>query len=142
MENQLKMQHFFVTIKRVGKRLPRISDYESYFKRLNHKPEFIDIIRVLHDVYEMDKNKRMHYHGLYVVDHRFSMTENEMFDLLNIFKTNWHINVRECYNNQDVESCFTYMQKEAVNEFLESLHQGQYLFRDQPKPKSLDLDIM
>lgn len=130
MENsKVKLQTFFVTIKRVGKRLPRMSDYESFFTRLNRVQEFKNCIGCIHDVYEVDKHKRIHYHGLFVVDKELPMTENDMFNIFNVFKTNWHVNIRECYTEEDVNSCFRYMQKDEVKEFVEAIKSGKYMFQ-------------
>lgn len=133
MENsKVKMQTFFITVKRVGKRLPRMSDYESYFSRLLKVREFLELIGMIYDVYEVDSHKRIHYHGLYVVDTSVKFTESEIYDVFNVFKTNWHINVRECFTEEDVNSCLRYMRKDEVKKFREEILEGKYMFQDGP----------
>lgn len=117
------MNYLFVTIKRVGKRLPTEGDYENYIynlkKSLVNSPYQMDICK---RVIETDDHGRKHLHMIILVDTYFDWNK------LKIYRTNWHVHTVYIESPQDLERISNYMDKE-VTVFMRAIKEGAYLFQ-------------
>jgi len=118
------MQYLFVTVKRVGKRMPTEADYENWLIALeNHQFK----LQICKKVIETDQNNRKHLHMIILVDNDFN------WNCLKLYKTNWHIHTLKIESSEDLENVCGYMDKEGqdqrvVERFMKAIHNGEYLF--------------
>jgi len=118
------MQYLFVTVKRVGKRMPTEADYENWLRALENHQFKLEICK---KVIETDQNNRKHLHMIIMVDFLFD------WNCLKLYKTNWHVHTLKIDSDRDLKNISEYMDKEDNDDgfrgFIEQRDNGEYLFQ-------------
>lgn len=117
------MKYLFVTVKKVGKKLPTTAQYELYSLKVFRKISPSNQIQK--EVYETDKHGRLHLHMILYVEDWFD------WDNLKIYKNGWHVHTIEIDSHEDLCRISGYMDKDdGFKEWLKQLRSGEYLFQD------------
>lgn len=120
------MNYLFVTIKRVGKRLPTEADYMNYLNALDkeYTKQNNPLLNICKQVIETDDHGRKHLHMIILERNDFN------WNSLKLYKTNWHVHTIKIESADDLERISNYMDKEDnTNVFIEAVRQGAYLFQ-------------
>lgn len=116
------MKYLFVTVKKVGKQIPVIEDYSFYLQKLWSSFKFT-VNNICKNVYETDSYGRLHLHMILHVDDLFD------WNMLKLFKRNWHVYTIEIHSHEDLQLISGYMDKEdGFKQWLDQLRNGDYKF--------------
>lgn len=115
------MKYLFVTVKRVGKRLPIEADYINYINQLKKQLD----MTIEKQSFETDSHGRLHVHMIVLVTDRYNWNN------LKLYKTNWHIHTLEIGSQEDLERISAYIDKEETDfqEFIKRRDADEYLFK-------------
>lgn len=100
-------EFYFITVKRVGKQLPTEKHYKIWLNRFHSHIGNDRLIDILDQCYEYGTFNRLHMH-LLVCTHG-AQNFNFLYDM---FKSNWHVDVRHVQDENDLPKISNYMEKE------------------------------